>query len=182
MPNPSDPIARVYASALVELGRETKSLPTIYDDLQKVRAVYDGDAWFRAFFTSPRIDRDVKWKALEKAFKGRVGRPVLGLLKVLVQKGRESVYDNVVDQFLKYKDLAENRVHAYLTVAQPLPADLRAALTGRLEKATGKNVALHEKVEPAALGGAAIRVGDRVIDRTLRTRLAALRKELLTTN
>jgi F-type H+-transporting ATPase subunit delta len=179
MANPSRSVARVYAAALTEHGRETKSLGTIHDDLKKVLALYEGDRWFRSFFTSPRIDRPVKWKALQKAFTGKVGRPVLGLLKVLVDKGREPVFDNIVDEFEKLRDQAENRVHAYVVVSQPLADELRAAITARLERSSGKNVALHERVDPEVLGGASIRVGDRVIDRTLRTRLAALKKEML---
>ena len=178
MPNPSDPIARVYAGALVELGREHGNLGVIYDDLQAVLALYDGDAYFRQFFTSPRIDRDVKWEALRKALDGKVGRPVMGLLRVMITKGRESAFDNLVAQFERFKDEAENRIHATLVVATPLEADARAALVARLESASGKTVALHEQVDPAVLGGASIRIGDKVIDRTLRRRIAALRRRL----
>ncbi len=182
MGNTSHPVARVYAAALTEIGRDTHALGTIYDDLQAVHRLYDGDRFFRQFFTSPRIDRVLKWNAIEKAFKGKVGRPVLGLLRVLIDKGREPVFDNVVDQYEKMKDLAENRVHAYVVVARPLADELRAAIQGRLERAAGKSVMLHQRVDPAVLGGASIRVGDRVIDRTIRTRLTALRKQLLTTS
>lgn len=182
MGSTSHPVARVYAAALTEIGRGTNSLPAIYDDLQAVRKLYDGDAWFRQFFTSPRIDRVVKWRAVQKAFTGRIGRPVLGLLKVLIEKGREPVFDNVADQFAHLKDLAEDRLHAHLVVARPLADEIRKALVTRLEKSTGKHVALHERVDPAALGGVSLRVGDRVIDRTLRTKLNAMKKQLLTTS
>src|SRR5262245_52026283 len=101
-------------------------------------------------------------------------------MKVLVMKGREDAFQGIVIQFEMLKDAAENRIHANVTVASPLPAELRAAVEGRIAKASGKSVVLHERVDPEVLGGAAIRVGDRVIDRTLRTRLAALKKELLT--
>lgn len=178
MPNPSDPIARVYAGALVELGREQKALGSIYDDLQAVLALYRGDAYFRQFFTSPRIDRDVKWRAVRKALDGKVGRPVMGLIRVMISKGREAAFDNLVAQFERFKDEAENRIHATVTVAAPLEADARAALVARLERASGRTVALHEQVEPAVIGGASIRIGDRVIDRTVRTRIAALRRRL----
>lgn len=182
MPNPSDPVARAYAAALSELGREKKQLGAIYDDLKAVLALYDGDAYFRAFFTSPRLDREVKWRAVRKALEGKVGRPTLGLLKVLIDKGREAAFDNLVRQFERFKDEAENRVHAYLTVAAPLEGDARASLVGRLESASGRTVELHERVDPAVLGGASIRIGDRVIDRTLRTRLAALRRRLVSSH
>ena len=179
MPNPSQPVARVYAAALIEIGRATNSLARIHADLVAVRRYHDDDAWFRQFFNSPRIDRGVKWPAIRKALEGKVVRPVLGLLKVLIEKGREGALEGVVEQFESLKDAAENRIHAYLTVAKPLPAELRMVVQARLEKACGKTVALHEKVDPAVLGGAAIRIGDRIIDRTFKTRLAAMRKELL---
>jgi F-type H+-transporting ATPase subunit delta len=175
-------VARVYAAALTEIGRESRALGQIGEDLRAVLALYDGDAFFRGFFTSPRLDRAVKWKAVQKAFAGKVSRPVLGLLKVLVDKGREPVFDNVVDEFERLKDLAENRLHAHLVVARPLADEIRAAMTERLARASGKDVVIHERIDPSVLGGASIRVGDRVIDRTLKTKLAALKKRLLTTN
>ena len=181
MGNSSHPVARVYAAALTQVGNATGTLGPIYDDLQAVDRLFMGDVWFRQFFTSPRIDRVVKWKAVEKAFTGKVCRPVLGLLRVLIDKGREPVFDNIVDQFASLKDLAENRVHAHVLVARPLDADQRRSLQARLEKASGMTVAIHERGDAAVLGGASIRVGDRVIDRTLRTKLAALQKQLLST-
>lgn len=173
------PVARVYAAALTEIGRETGTLGAIHDDIQALRRMVEADPWFRHFWTSPRLDRAVKWRAVEAALKGRIGRPMLGLLKVLVDKGREPALDNVAKQFEHLKDLAENRVHAHVLVARPLPDDLRLALKARLEKQCGKSVEIHERVEPAVLGGAAIRIGDRIIDRTFRTRLAALERQLL---
>lgn len=178
MSNRSDPIARVYAGALVELGREQRCLGEIYDDLRAVLALYDGDTYFRQFFTSPRIDREVKWRAVRSAVEGRVGRPVLGLLRVLISKGREGAFDNLVHQFERFKDEVEHRVHASVTVAAPLEADARAELVARLERASGRTVVLHDVVDPAVIGGASIRIGDRIIDRTVRTRLAALRRIL----
>lgn len=171
----------MYAQALAQIGQEQASYGAIYDDLQAVLKLYDEDRWFRGFYTSPRIDRDVKWPAVRAAFEGQVCRPVLGLLKVLIMKSREALYDNVVDQFERFKDMAENRTHAYLAVAKPLSPELRQALVGRLETASGKTVELHERVDPSLLGGAALRVGDKVIDRTLKTRLTALRKHLIET-
>jgi len=178
--SPTHPAARVYAAALAELGRDTNTLAAIWADLQALRTLFRAEPWFRQFFSSPKIDAPKKWAAVEKAFKGRVSRETLGLMRVLIIKGREDVFQGVVTQFEILKDVAENRLHAHVTVAAPLSAELRAAVEGRVGRAAGKTVVIHEHVDPAVLGGAAIRVGDRVIDRTLRTRLAAMKKQLLT--
>ncbi len=179
MPNPSDPTAKVYAQALMELAQDETALGAIYDDLREVRRFYDQESWFRAFFTSPRVDREVKWNAIREAFEGQVGRPVLGLMKVMIQRGRESLLDNVADQFERYKDLRENRVHVQLTVASALDAHYRDDLRRRLEAATGRNIQIHETVDPSVIGGARLRAGDNVIDHTLSSRLRQLRKHLL---
>lgn len=178
MSNTSDPAAKLYAQALMQVAQDRGELGSVHAEMHEVQALYDGDAWFRQFFTSPRLDREVKWRALSVAFEGKVSRPVLGLLHVLVARGRELLLDNVVAQFDRFKDLAENRIHAHVVVARELDARQVAELVARLEAASGKDVALHQRVDPAALGGASIRVGDKIIDRTLRTRLAALRRQL----
>lgn len=179
MTNVSDPAAKVYAQALLQVGQEQELLGRIGEDLAAVSALYESDAWFRQFFTSPRIDRAAKWTAVESAFTDQVCRPVLGLLNLIIQKGRETLLDNIADQFVRYRDLAENRVHAFVTVAEAMSQQDLDTLRRRLEAASGKNVNLHETVDSSVLGGAAIRVGGKVIDRTLKRRLAELRTHLL---
>lgn len=181
MPNVSQTVARVYGQALYEVAVEQRVVGRVLDELR----VLSGVAWskgnedIRDFFLSPRIDRDRKWEILQQTLGDRISRPVMGLLRVLIYKGREATLDNIADHFERFRDLAENRIHAHVTVAASLGDDGLARIKARLEASSGKNVELHEKVDPAVLGGAAIRVGDRVIDRTLRTKLAALRKDLL---
>jgi F-type H+-transporting ATPase subunit delta len=172
-------VAKVYAQALVQVGQDQQALGRIYDDLKVAQDIYASEIWFREFFTSPRIDRQEKWKAVRAAFEGRIGPQVLGLLKVLIMKGREAALDNVFGQYVRFKDEHENRLHAYVTVAAPLEERYRDELVKRLCTASGKNVDLHEHVDPGVIGGASLRVGDKVIDRTLRSRLDALRKHLL---
>ena len=172
-------VAKVYAEALIQVGQEQKALGQIHDDLTLAVGIYESEPWFREFFTSPRIDRDEKWKAVRTAFEGKIGKQVLGLLNVLIMKGREAALDNVFGQFERFRDEHENRLHAYVTVATPLDDSYRDELVARLSSASGKTVRLHENVDPSALAGASLRVGDKVIDRTMKTRLAALRKHLL---
>lgn len=175
----SQSVAKVYAQALVEVGTEQKCLGEIYEDLHAILVIHGADPQIRAFFSSPHVSRYGKWEVIRRGFESSICRPVLGLLKVLMMKGRGEIFDNVVDQFDRFKDVHENRVHAYLTVASPLEDAFRQSLVKRLGEASGKNVELHERVEPSVLGGASLRVGDKVIDRTLKNRLEHLRKHLL---
>lgn len=176
--NVSHNVGRVYAMALVQLGAEKRLMGRIHEDLHAIHDYIAADHGFRMFFSSPRIERTAKWAVVRKALHGQACDPVLGLMKLLILRGREPYFDNVVAAFDKYRDVAENRIHAYVETAVPLEPAMRDSLRRRLETASSRTVELHEHVDPALLGGASIRVGDRRIDRTLRRRLQALRERI----
>jgi len=180
--NVSRAVARVYAQALIDLGVAGGTLPRIVDDLHAVAALYDKDADFRGFFTSPRVEPAQKKKALDAAFQGKIGREVQGLLHLLVDKRREVVLDNIVDEFDRFRDLREGRIHVHVTSARPLEASEGQEVGRRLAKATGKSPELHEKVDARLLGGLIVKVGDRVLDGSLRRRLEGLRRTLTAAN
>lgn len=179
MLNPSVRAARVYAEALIDIGKEQQLMPRIYDELMFLRKLYDEDREFRGFFTSPRLNADLKYEALKKAIGDEVCRPVLGLLKVIIQKGRELLLDNIADQFARFKDLAEGMVHVHVGTARPLGQDQKDRIAARVEELMGQTPVLHERVQPELLGGTIVRVGDYVVDGTLIRKLRALRKSLV---
>lgn len=181
MANPSQTIARVYAQALYEVAEAQGVVGQVHDELHALAGLawQPGNEDIRDFILSPRIDRDTKWDLLERTLGDKLSRPMMGLIKVLIYKGREATLDNIAGHFDRFQDLAENRIHAHVTVAEPMDEAFKESLKARLEASSGKNVRMHEKVDPSVIAGASIRVGDRVIDRTLRTKLAALREKLL---
>jgi F-type H+-transporting ATPase subunit delta len=179
MLNPSSRAARVYAEALIAIGTEQGLMPRIYDELKSLAKLYDEDREFRGFFTSPRLDPAKKYAAIEKALGDELCKPMLGLLKVMIQKGRELLLDNVADQFERFKDLAEGKVHVHVGTARPLGDDQKQRIAVKVEELMGKQPILHEHVQPELLGGTIVRVGDYVVDGTLKRKLRALRKSLV---
>lgn len=172
--NPSDPVARMYAVALYETARGRGVIGDVHQGLQAVYAAY-ADKSFRDFFTSPRVPRPVKIKGMDAALKGRVSDEVLNFVKVLILKGREPQFDNIVEAFGMYRDQAENRVHAWVDAGSEFDAGELEALKKQLSQASGgKEVVLHYDHKPELLGGARVRLGDKLIDNTLSTRLAHL--------
>jgi len=177
--NVSHAAARVYAKALFDLGVGEKSIGQIYDDLHAVhKAIEELDPKLRAFFQAPQLRREDKRRILHKAFEGKVCRPVLGLIHVLVQKRREPLFDNVVEEFDRYRDAHEGRVQARVTTAKKLDEDLTAALRAALEQRTKKTVVLHQTIDPEVLGGIRVNLGDYVLDGTVRRGLMDLRRTL----
>jgi F-type H+-transporting ATPase subunit delta len=177
--NVSQAAARVYAKALFDIGVETNSVGQSYDDLHAVHNALNGlDPDLRTFFYLPRFRREDKRRIINLAFEGKVSRPVLGLLHVLVDKRREPLLDNIVEEFDRYKDVNENRVQARVVSARKLDDDLREALRSALEQRTQKSVVLTETVDPEVLGGLRVNVGDRVLDGTVRRSLQDMRRNL----
>jgi len=180
--NVSNAAARVYAKALFDIGVEEQVIGAIYDDLHAVQAAIGGlDPQLRAFFLMPQVRREDKRRIFKLAFEGKVGRPVLGLLLLLVDKRREPLLDNVVEEFDHYRDRHEGRVQASVTTARKMDADLTEALRAALEQRTKKTVVLHERVDPEVLGGIRVNLGDAVLDGTVRRGLQDMRRSLAAT-
>ncbi|MCI0582843.1 MAG: ATP synthase F1 subunit delta [Chloroflexi bacterium] len=183
MKNVSQAAARVYAQALFDIGLETGTVGQIYDDLHAAYNALNGlDADLRTFFNLPQFRRDDKRRIINLAFEGKVGRPVLGLLNVLVEKRREPLLDNVVEEFNRYRDQHEGRVRARVVTPRKLDDALLNALRLALEQRIQKSVDLTETIDPEVLGGLRVNVGDRVLDGTLRRSLQDLRRNLAATH
>ena len=175
--NVSQAAARVYAQALFDIGLAEGSVGQIYDDLHAVFDALNGlDADLMTFFYLPQFRRDEKRRILNLAFEGKVGRPVLGLLNILVEKRREPLLNNVVAEFEEYVDRHEGRVQAQVVTARKLDTELLAALQAALEQRTQKEIVLTETVDPEVIGGLRVNIGDRVLDGTVRRRLQDMRR------
>ncbi len=160
------------------MARERNRLEPVLDDLRAVMGVFHGDRRLWSLFTSPRIDRVEKEAFVRRAFKGRVGPETEGLLVVLVRKSREPIYDNIVDQFIRFRDLAQNRIHVHVASARPLDDGVRKSLAAAVAEASGKTVELHETLDESLIGGLVVRVGDVRVDGSLRSRLRVLGRRL----
>jgi F-type H+-transporting ATPase subunit delta len=130
----------------------------------------------------PRLRRADKRRILNVTFEGKVSRPVLGLLHVLVQKRRELLFDAIVEEFDHFRDDAEGRIRATVITARTLDADLAKALREALEQRTRKTVVLNQRVDPEAIGGIRVNLGDFVVDGTIRRGLSDMRRSLVASN
>lgn len=179
--NRSEPAARCYAEAVLLLSREKGRLGVIMEELRAVLEFFHSDRKAWGLFVSPRIDRAEKARMFITAFKGKVGEEVLGLLVVLIRKGREALYDNVVDYFDRMKDAAEGRIHVTVRSVRGIDPKTKAALEAVVRESSGKTPVMAEELDPALIGGIVVRVGDTLLDGSLRTRLRTMGSHLLGT-
>ena len=175
----SQAAARIYATSLFDIGVDDDSLERIGEELHAVRDAFGGlELELQTFFELPQLPREGKKQVLDEAFGGKLSRPVMGLLHVLVDKRRELLLSAIIDEFDELRDVHEGRVQALVVAARPLDAELAEALRLALENRTGQQVVLHQRVDPKVIGGLRVSLGDLVVDGTLRKALSDMRQTL----
>ena len=175
----SQAAARIYATSLFDIGVAGGSLERISDELHAVRDAFGGlDLQLRSFFEMPQLPREAKKRVLDQAFGGKLSRPVMGLLHVLVDKRRELLLNAIIEEFDELLDVHEGRVKALVVAARPLDAELAEAIRVALENRTGHQVVLQQRVDPNVIGGLRVSLGDLVVDGTLRKALSDMRQML----
>ena len=128
---------------------------------------------------NPSIPLETRLATAEKTFGKLVGKKTLNLIGLLLRRGRIEELPRLAAEFRRLDDERQGITHATATSASPLTKDEVAALTKRLEQYTGGRIELDLEVDPSLLGGLVVRVGDRQIDGSVRSRLERLRNQLV---
>jgi F-type H+-transporting ATPase subunit delta len=168
-------IARNYAEALFALAQKANDLRGWGTQISDVADAIGRDRTLRLFLESPRIDAGRKNDVLARAFQDRMPRLLVRFLQTLVRNRRQLLIPQIAHEYLGLVDQAEGRMHATVTMArEPQGEDLQV-ISRELSRSFGKNVVPHVTVNPAILGGVIVRVGDTVLDGSVRRRLGKLR-------
>jgi F-type H+-transporting ATPase subunit delta len=171
-----DSAPRRYADAAFEIALRDKSVETWRRDIDAAaEIVTEGE--LETVLANPAIPLDQRVSVAEQAFASLSG-PVRNLVLLLVRRHRIEQLPQVAAEFRRLDDRRNGLTHAVATSAAPLEADEVKAITARLEELTGGRVDLETAVDPSLLGGLVVRVGDRLIDGSVRGRLERLRHQL----
>lgn len=171
-------IARRYAQALYQEADAAGKVDRIDEDMQSVQESLDASRELDLFFRSPVVGRDKKEAVIGKLFDGKVDPLIVRLMQLLVEKGREDILSAVVRQYSELRDERLGIVEARVRTAMPMEFDETEDLRKALEAKTGKKVRLRIEVEPELIGGAVVRIGDRVYDGSVQHQLESLRDQL----
>ena len=172
-------VSRNYAETLLLLAQRAGDVAGWGRMAQEVVDATNADPRLRLFLESPRIAAEHKTDVLARALQDRYPRLFVRFFQALVTKGRQRLLGEIVAEYQALVDEVEGRVHARVTLATaPSEAD-QTALTASLSRVLGKQVVPHVSVDPAILGGVIVRVGDSVMDGSVRKRLVTLRRTLL---
>lgn len=172
-------LADRYATALFELADERKALDQVAEDLKALRQMLVDSADLRLLTRSPLIGRDAQVKAImalaEKAEFAETTRNFLG---IVARNRRLFALDRIVEGYLEELAKRRGEITADVISAQELNETQLNALTDVLKQTLGAKVSLRTRVDPALIGGLVVRVGSRLIDSSLRSKLSRLERAL----
>lgn len=169
-----------YALALYELAEQLGLTDKVAEDLAKFARLVAENEDLQRFVKSPLHAAEEQLKALDAVLK-RAGISGISanFLKLVAQKRRLFAIAKMIDDFNKLDDFAKGRVRAEVTVAERLKDKHVAALKSALAELTGgKSVEVTTKIDPEIIGGLIVRLGSRMVDASLRTKLNSLRARM----
>jgi F-type H+-transporting ATPase subunit delta len=169
-------LAGRYARALFELAQEQKAVDAVSADLASLRRAMETSSDLNRLVRSPVFGAEDQAKAL-KAVLEKMGANALSIKFVLLvaQKRRLFVLTQIIRQYEHLVAKSRGETEAEVTAARALNDAEIDALKAALKSSLGKEPRLHAKVDPALLGGLIVKVGSRMIDSSLRTKLDGLR-------
>jgi F-type H+-transporting ATPase subunit delta len=165
-----------YATALFELALEGNAIDAVNADLARFDAMVAESADLARLVRSPVFGAEEQAKALSAVLeKAAIGGLAAQFLKVVAGNRRLFAARDIVRGFRKLFAAHKGEVTAEVTVAEPLKDEHLAALKSALKASSGKDVDLDIKVDPAIIGGLVVKLGSRMVDTSLRTKLNAIK-------
>lgn len=172
-------VARRYARALFDIGREEGQLRRVFSEVEEFGKVLTGSPVLREVMEAGDVSRRDKNAALEAALSRAGFLPsTKSFLSLLVDKGRMDVLPSILAAMRRMVEEFEGIERVEVVVPMPLSGTQKDLLRTVLERRTGKKVLLEETVDPAVLGGLVVRVGSTVYDGSVRTQLQEIRENL----
>ena len=171
-------VAARYARALFIVTEKRKETERALEDLLGLVPVLAPGTRIGSFLASPEVRLAEKREVVRRALQGRALRSVAVFVDLLLRKKRLVGFPTITEQFEALVEQARGIKRAHLVSAVPLHAEESRRLHETLEKYTRSHIKLTSEVDPELIGGALVRIGDRVVDRSVRTLLEGIAKQL----
>lgn len=170
-------IARVYGGALFDVAKETGKLDSIHEQLGEFADAVAESRDLQVFLFSPYFSSSEKRDGIGKAVRGAEPE-LLNFLELLAEKHRMPAIFRIRDRFEHLWAEENKRLEVKLTSAVELDRDVVERVGKEIERQTDRKIELESEVDPEVLGGLVLRVGNMVLDASIRTKLDKLRKEV----
>jgi len=173
-------IARNYAEARLVLARTANDLDGWGLAIHGLVTAIESDARLRNFLAAPQISAAEKNVVLGRAFGAQLPKPMVRFLQKVVLNRRQMLLPLVAEEYGNLVDETSGRVHAQVTLSREATEADAQMIDAQLSRAFAKTVVPHLSVNTAILGGVVVKVGDRVMDGSVRKRLKTLKARIVT--
>lgn len=172
-------IARMYAGALLEIGREKGTLLQVEEELKLVAESIAGDRDMMMYLKAPGFSREDKKSLIDRIFSGKLSEVMVNFLKLLVDKDRQVLINEVDESFAELMDKVHNRQRVTLIASAEIDGTVIERIKSALKDKFKKEIILDITINKSILGGIIIKVGDLIIDGSLSKSLSRVRGGLL---
>ena len=173
-------VSNVYGEALFETATQKGNADEILEEIGKIEEILAANPDFERLMEHPGIPKQEKLKIVKEAFDGKVSDELSGFFNILVENERYKDLDSIFGYYTDKMKEKNGIGVAYVTTPQELSIEQQLAVQDKLLKTTGyKTMEMHYVVEKELIGGMVVRIGDRVVDSSIRTKLNDLTRQLL---
>ncbi|MEQ1822807.1 MAG: ATP synthase F1 subunit delta [Fimbriimonadaceae bacterium] len=171
-------VAKRYARALFNSAKKGGVMESVESDLNAIVQLSESHDEFRGFLESPQIGRDDKIMIAEKLFSDRITSLTMGMLRLMLLKGRETEFAGMRNEYILLRRVEGNVLHATVTSAQELEPNQRTSIIAKLEEKSGKKVEAEFRIDASLIGGVRVAIGNHVLDGSVRGTMNRLRDRL----
>lgn len=172
-------VSKTYGDALFEAACETGRMDIICEELKSLQIILKENEELQKMLENPKIMREDKESVIETVFRGRISDEIVELMKLMIAKGRYSKIESVFDYYVGLVKEEKKIGIAHVTTAIELTDGQKEQIVKRLLETTDyETFEMHYAVDASLIGGMVIRIKDRVMDSSIRTKLYELSKSL----
>lgn len=173
-------VSKTYAQALFELAVEEDKTSAFLEETSGLLEVIRTNAEFGQFMNHPKIQKEDKLEVVQNVFRDKISREMLGFLVTIIEKDRYTEIEAILEDFVASVKEYNNIGTAYVTTAIAINDQEKQDIESRLLATTRyKTIECIYDVDKSLIGGMVIKMGDRVVDSSIRTKLDKLQRELL---
>lgn len=172
-------LAKKYAVAMFELAQEENKLVEYGKQLEEIRQLFAAKPELKAFMGNPQIQPKTKKELLNKIFGSDIEKSVHNFMLLLVDKRRITIIEEIVGEYQALSNEVLNIAVAHVTTAVALKEKQQKALTAKLEAITGKHIQLRTHIDKSIIGGVVVKIGDKLIDGSVTSKIKSLEKQLM---
>jgi F-type H+-transporting ATPase subunit delta len=173
------PTATSYAQALLQLAQERNLTEPVGAELAVLREVIETNPTFAEFLKDPGIGKEERASVIDRVLKPRVSPLLANFLGVLLNHGRLGLLPQIAQAYDELLDQLLGKVEVDVTVAQRLSEAELEQVRQRVDAALGKKSVVHQYVDDSIIGGLVLRVGDKLIDASVKTQLDTMKRQFL---